>query len=942
MKKAKNKIIITIIILNLLMIYPLYSLASIKNAEEKSEYNKYQNLDEDNSKGTSYWKNIPLVSKELLETEEVTTGGEGGQWSLCITTSKDGKYLFYGTDVGGLYRSTDNGKTWDKSMGNLTAAGVSDIVVDPNNSERIIAFGVNGTPQYTTGIYISEDGGEKWSFKQNFMVSAYRDVSENIAYDESSYSAELGYSTTAYISLIYDNDYPQTGLEIADEISDDYTDGKNKCNKAGLYKTEDGGNTWNMISNTLYDGIVKVNPKTGTVYIAKKDGLYISQDKGKNFNQISSEKIMGLDIIENSDKVKIYYTTDSGILYSEDDGNTFNEIKSNNFPQIQDQHPQNLKISPLNSDNMIMYVGEEMIKNNNYNLVGNIYYSTDGGKNWNKSQYNSSYNFFRNNVPMMERVPNFIWSVSDENKVWDFQNDWVSSSDNCGQEFRWDSNGINAVHIGGKWHFNIYNSDIIYLSSQDYNGAVTLDGGKTWKYVDLSAKNTSYNGWNSAFIYGGYAADEKTYFGGVSNGWSNTKYLTITHDGGKTHTAYFGDENYALAAGRENRLLAQRNYSSYQSIKDPKILFCANLRSDDGGYTWTKMVDEDGEVAVTGVYTHDPITGRLFGINDYIGWIMYSDDDGITWQKYNKESLNKYAAAPYIEELSYDWTNDRLYVAWSWTKLAVITDSGNKIEDLTDNIPKMLQFDGAPDKQLIGSNYCDTRIRTVSVDPNNPNIIYAGGSSYTYRGDSGTYRSCDGGKTWKVVNVNNTNSIVTTENGDYGGNESTCINVKPDTGELWASSNCGGLSKLTAPYIEQKDDNGDNGNTEDKDDNKGDNGSTEDKDDNKGDNGNTEDKDDNKGDNGNPEDKDDNKGDNGNPEDKDDNKGDNGNTEDKNENNNKKNDEESKNNTNNTDGKYDKGELPHTGSKQIIMFSIIGVDIIITIILFKKYKSLDY
>ena len=891
MKKIKITIIITIIIINLVMIYPLYSLANFRNTGNEQEDNKYQNIDEDNSKGTSYWKNIPLVSKELLEKKEVTIGGEGGQWSLCIAESNDGKYLFYGTDVGGLYRSTDKGETWDKLMGNLTASGVSDIVVDPNNSERIIALGVNGTPQYTTGIYVSEDGGKKWSFKQNFMISAYRDVSENIAYDASSYDEELGYTTIAYISLIYENDYPQTGLEIAETISDDYTDGKSKCNKAGLYKTEDGGNTWNMISNTLYDGIVKVNPITGTIYVAKKDGLYVSRDKGNNFKQINSEKILGLDIIENSEKVKIYYTTDSGILYSENDGNTFSEIKSNNFPQIQNQHPQNLKVSPLNSNNMIMYVVEEMIKNNNYNLVGNIYYSIDGGKNWNKSQYNSSYNFFRNGVPMIERVPNFIWSIFDENKVWDFQNDWVSSSNNCGKEFRWDANGINAVHIGGKWHFNIYNSDIIYLSSQDYNGAVTLDGGKTWKYIDLSAKQTSYNGWNSAFIYGGYAADENTYFGGVSSSWSSTKYLTITHDGGKTHTSYLGDENYALSAGKDNRLLAQRNYSSYQSIKNPQILFCANLRSEDGGYTWTKMIDENGEVAVTGIYTHDPITGRLFGINDYIGWIMYSDDDGITWQKYNKESLNKYATAPYIEELSYDWKNDRLYVAWSWAKLAVITDSGNKIEDLTDNIPKMLQFDEAPNKQLIGSNYCDTRIRTISVDPNNPNIIYAGGSSYTYRGDSGTYRSCDSGKTWRVVNVNNNNSIVTTEKGDYGGNESTCINVKPDTGELWASSNCGGLSKLTAPYIEQKDDTGDN--TEDKDDNKEDNGD------------NIEDKD-NNGDNA--MDKDANKGDS----------------------------------ENNIDGKYDKGELPFTGTTQFIMFSIILADIVVTFILLKKYKSLEY
>ena len=38
--------------------------------------------------------------------------------------------MFYGTDVGGLYRSTDNGKTWDKSMKNYTASGASDIIVD--------------------------------------------------------------------------------------------------------------------------------------------------------------------------------------------------------------------------------------------------------------------------------------------------------------------------------------------------------------------------------------------------------------------------------------------------------------------------------------------------------------------------------------------------------------------------------------------------------------------------------------------------------------------------------------------------------------------------------------------------------------------------------------------------------------------------------------------
>lgn len=788
----KNKKIIkflcTAIITNSLFIMNCFAQSSIT-------------LDINNENHTSYWKNIHIVSNELLETEEVTIGGEGCQWPLTLATSNDGKYLFYGTDVGGLYRSTDNGKTWDKSMKNYLASGASDIVVDPNNSNRVLVFGVNGYPQYTTGIYLSEDGGETWQFKQNFMVSGHRDVSENMDYDATSYNSDLGYSTIAYVSLIYHKEFPnRTGLELTDTISDTYTDGKTSCTKAGLYKTSDGGNTWNMISNTLYDGIVKVNPITGTVYIAKEDGLYVSKDKGITFDNINSDYILGLDIVNIENNVYIYYSTDNGIFCSQDDGNTFAIISSNNFPIIQNRHPQNLKVSPVNNDHMIMYVGEDLMKDGNYNIKGNIYYTTDGGLNWNISKYNAKYNFMRNNLSSMERVPNFIWSTTSEDKVWDFQNDWISSSDNGGEEFRWDANGLNAILVGGKWHFNLYNSNIIYLSSQDYNGVVSLDGGKTWKYIDLSERSTTSDKWNNAFIYGGYAADEVTYFGGVSNNWTSTKYLTITHDGGKTHTTYLNNDDYALSNGKDNRLLFQRNYSSYQSIKDKNILFCANLRSQDNGYTWTKMVDENGEIAITGVYTHDSKTGRLFGINDFTGWIMYSDDDGLTWNKYNKESLNKWQDSPYLEDLCYDSENDKLYVAWGWTQLSVITNNGSTITNLTGNIPKMLQFDGAPTKEQIGSNYCERRIRTVSIDPNNPDIIYAGGSSYTYQGDSSIYRSCDGGSTWKVVSINGTNSIVSTNDGDYGGVEPTCINVKPDTGELWASGNCTGLSKLTPPY----------------------------------------------------------------------------------------------------------------------------------------------
>lgn len=806
MKKILSIIFIVVIVLSTNI-----SIAKIKFENTSLDIT---DIDVDNSRKTSYWTNIPIVSKKLLEKEEVTIGGEGCQWPLCMASSNDGKYLFYGTDVAGIYKSADNGKTWDKSIKNFTAAGASDIVVDPKNSDRIIAFGVNAVAQYTTGIYLSEDGGETWSFKQNFMVCGHRDVSENIAYDASSYDNNLGYSKIAYISIIYEKDIKSNSeIEITDEILKDYTDGKSKCNKAGLYKTEDGGNTWNMISNTLYDGIVKVNPKTGTVYIARNDGLYISTNKGKSFKKINSEKILGLDIVENENNVKVYYSTNEGIFYSENDGENFKKIESINFPMNSNRFPQNIKVSPLNNNYMIMYFGEEMFKNDKYNPKGDIYYSQNGGKTWNISKYDDSYNFMHY---IFERIPNFIWSTNEENKVWTFTNDWISSSNNGGEIFKWDANGLNAILVGGQWKFNIYNSDIIYLGSQDYNGVVTLDGGNTWKYIDLytySNDDNSYNWPHNGFVYGGYAADELTYFGAALDQTTGKRYLTITHDGGKTHTAHIGEEEYELSGGPNNILQGQANYSSYQSAKNPKILFCGDLKSEDGGYTWSRMLDKEGKVAVTGVYTHDIETGRLFGVNAYTGRIVYSDDDGQTWEQYNKESLNPWWEPVYVDDLEYDTVNDILYVAWGWTSLSTITDNGNVVTNITNRIPKMLQFEGAPTKEQIGSNYNETRIRTVAVDSNNPSIVYAGGSCYGYRGDSSIYRSCDSGKTWNVVSINSTNSIVSKEDGDYGGVEPVCINVKPETGELWSAGNCTGLSKLTPPYT-KKQDNEENNNTD--------------------------------------------------------------------------------------------------------------------------------
>lgn len=753
--------------------------------------------DKDNSKKTSYWTNIPLVSQELRD--KGISGGAGGQWPLVLATSSDGEIMFYGTDVGGLFRSTDYGKTWDKSMKDFSAFGASDIVVDPHNKKRVVVFGVNADARYTTGIHVSHDSGESWKFVQSFKIRGYRDTSENLAFDPTSYNEELGYTTDLYLSLIYKKDGDKSELELVDEVSESYTDGVNPCNKAGLYKSVDGGNTWNMINNTLYDGIVKVSPTTGYVYVAKTDGLYVSKNKGESFIQLNSEYILGLDIVKDT----VYYTTNTGLYFSTDGVNFtlqkntgINGTTAGLFPVKENYRPMNLKVSPVNPKRMVFFFGN--VSHAVYH-EGEVYWTEDGGKNWWKGSYNASDNFLHY---IQERVANFVWSPVEEKKVWNFTSDCISSSLDGGNKWKWDSNGITNTHIGGTWHFNVYDPDLIYFGAQDYNGFSTLDGGYTWKYIDMATYSNEhgYQNWKyNGHVYGGYAASSLTYFGGVATNWGDTKYLTITHDGGQTHTAYVGDENYALSSGYKERLNGQNYFSSYQSPTNPNILFCGDLRSIDGGYTWNRMLDESGNVAITGVYTHDQKTGRLFGINDYHGEVVYSDDEGVTWKKYNQISLDPYQESPFISSLSYDSLNDKLYVAWGWVQLSVISDGGKVVKEISKKLPKAFLNNSALRTNL-GSLYYERRILAVAVDPNYPSIVYAGGSSYGYRSDTDLYRSLDGGETWDVVSINGTNSIISLDNSEYGGIAPISMNVHPKTGELWVASSNGGFSKLTPPY----------------------------------------------------------------------------------------------------------------------------------------------
>ena len=459
-------------------------------------------------------------------------------------------------------------------------------------------------------------------------------------------------------------------------------------------------------------------------------------DRGKTFIPKIKGNITGMDVVDTHPNY-VFLCKEDGIYKSTDSGETFNLISTSGFPF---KKLSKIKVSPVNINNIV-------IDNNEGEWNIRTYYSIDGGLTWKQSSFDNKYSF----MPYNSRPSMFAWHPKDENVVWSFGGDWATKSSDKGATWEWASNGVNVIVVGGLFNFNTQNPDLIYVASQDYNGAVTTNRGKTWKYINLAELE-----WGG-FVYGAYAATPNVLFAGNADSWGGTRILKITWDGGETIT----DTGIELAG--------RHDVSSYGDPTDPNILFCFDHRSVNQGISWSKMSGCDG------VITSNPSSKReLYGRNRFI--IVKSTDKGATWERVKK--------LPYeIRDIAYDYVRDRLYAS-AGDKLYQYDVKTKKLEDITDRIPK--------------DQYGNRRIQTVAVDPTDTDIVYTGGSKGVYATDVSVLRSKDAGKTWEVLTKNRKN-YKNYKYGMQGAREAKCMRVHPKTRELFVSTCCHGIWKLS-PY----------------------------------------------------------------------------------------------------------------------------------------------
>ncbi len=178
----------------------------------------------------------------------------------------------------GLYKSTDGGSNW-KKLGFENSERIANIIVNPNNSQEVYVgvLGALWSDSEERGVYKTRDGGETW---EKILYVNPKTGCADMAIDPSD-------PNTLYASMW---EFRRTAWSFE-------SGGANSA----LYKSTDGGKSWNKIHNGFPEGnlgrlaiaVAPSNPQVLYTAIeaekAERKGLYRSNDGGANWEQLNNE-----------------------------------------------------------------------------------------------------------------------------------------------------------------------------------------------------------------------------------------------------------------------------------------------------------------------------------------------------------------------------------------------------------------------------------------------------------------------------------------------------------------------------------------------------------------------------------------------------------------------------------------------------------------------------
>src|SRR5262252_19207 len=244
----------------------------------------------------------------------------------------------------GMYKSTDAGKTWSH-LGLDGTRQIGRVLVDPRNANIVFvaalghAYGANPD----RGVFRSRDGGATW---QKVLFKSDEVGAIDLAFDPQ--NSRLVYATLWNTRRPPWSIYPPS-----------YGPG------GGVYKSNDGGDTWQPLTTGLPSeglgriGLAVAPTSHNRIYAivdAKAGGLYRSEDAGTTWSLISDDKrIWGrgwyfCKVVVDPKNPDIVYVSNTSVYRSTDGGKTWTAIKG--APGGDDYHQ--LWIYPDDPNRMIL------------------------------------------------------------------------------------------------------------------------------------------------------------------------------------------------------------------------------------------------------------------------------------------------------------------------------------------------------------------------------------------------------------------------------------------------------------------------------------------------------------------------------------------------------------------------------------------------------------
>ena len=532
---------------------------------------------------------------------------------------------------GGLFKSTNSGESWIQT--GLTNNDIEYIIIDHKNPQMLYAIASPGV-----GVFKSTDGGNSWTRinEEGEIVSGLSgELVYSIAMDP--IDANIIYAGTSKESLFSKGIFFKsinggkdwvkldTGLK-CDRVSAITVDPLNSniiyvgTRVDGVFKTLDGGQRWEKVSNGLtgtgaWINCFAINSKNSNIiYTGTQDGVYKSMDGGKSWNAIKNIALPHLtseghnfyeDIIfitidpSNPEIIYVGKNGYCGVYKSTDGGNNWAQInKGFTYKYIS---VTSLTIDPTNTKILYTAIGN-----------GHLFKSTDSGQSWIQIASISNYIYSLVSDPRNTQVIYAGTGMDGLFKSLDGGLSWTQTT--------LKSSSVNSIVFDPK------DPQVIYTSGD--NGVFrSVDGGISWTPVNAGStvNFVAINPSDTQIIYISRGPLIRS-----SDGGKNWSMCVITQTG-VSSIAFDPVNSQCIYAGTRSGTL---------------------IKSIDGGLNW----HEFGSVG-SGIefITIEPQNTQNILVGTFNKGVLKSTDGGLNWT-----AINNGLASLYIKSLIVDPTNAQI------------------------------------------------------------------------------------------------------------------------------------------------------------------------------------------------------------------------------------------------------------------------------------------